>query len=95
MRRRLTAVVILLGLTISACGTSFDADLMVAIESRWMCDVQRSSYEDLADVEGELEQRLTGNGVTMETYSAFKDALVDDLELRTQVLEAYEAYCAG
>lgn len=85
----------LLGLTVAACGTSFDADLMVAIESRWMCDVQRSSYDDLADVDGELERRLAGNGVSMETYSAFKDALMDDIELRTQVLEAYEAYCAG
>ncbi len=95
MMRRLTAVTILLGLMTAACGSSFDADLMVAIESRWMCDVQRSVYAELTDVDAELEQRLAGNGVTMETYADFKDALADDIDLRTQVLEAYESYCAG
>lgn len=94
MRSRLiaAAVVAVLG---SACGTSFDADLMVSFEARWMCDVQRSVYDDLEDLTGNFDERLVGNGLTTEIYREFKDALTDDIALRDRVLSEYEAYCNG
>lgn len=94
MRSRLIAatVVAVLG---SACGTSFDADLMVSFEARWMCDVQRSVYDDLEDLTGKFDERLVGNGLTQEIYREFKDALTDDIDLRDRVLIEYEAYCSG
>lgn len=94
MRSRLiaAAVVAVLG---SACGTSFDADLMVSFEARWMCDVQRSVYDDLEDLTANFDERLVGNGLTPEIYREFKDALTDDIALRDRVLSEYEAYCNG
>jgi len=93
MRYRLLAVALVAGVAATGCGPTFDADLMVSIEARWMCDVQRSVYEDTGEIEDELSQRLTGNGVDDETYHDFKDALIDDLALRERVLAEYEAYC--
>ena len=94
MRSRLiaAAVVAVLG---SACGASFDADLMVSFEARWMCDVQRSVYDDLEDLTDNFDERLVGNGLTSEIYRGFKDALTDDIALRDRVLSEYEAYCNG
>lgn len=66
---------------------------MVSIEARWMCDVQRSVYENTGEIEGELSQRLAGSGVDDEIYHDFKDALIDDLALRERVLAEYQAYC--
>ncbi len=94
MRSRLiaAAVVAVLG---SACGTSFDADLMVSFEARWMCDVQRSVYDDLEDLTANFDERLVGNGLNPEIYREFKDALTDDIALRDRVLSEYEDYCNG
>jgi len=95
MRNRHIAAVILAVLGITGCGPSFDADLMVSLEARWMCDVQRSTYAESADIDAELAERLSGNGVTDEVYHKFKDALIDDLALRERVLSEYDAYCEG
>ena len=95
MRNRLIAVVTLAVLGITGCGPSFDADLMVSLEARWMCDVQRSTYAELSDITGAFDERLAGNGLTTEIYHDFKDALIDDIELRNRVLAEYQAYCTG
>jgi hypothetical protein len=95
MRNRLLAVVILAVLGITGCGPSFDADLMVPFEARWMCDVQRSTYAELTDITRVFDDRLAGNGLTTEIYHDFKDALIDDIELRNLVLAEYQAYCTG
>jgi hypothetical protein len=93
MRYRFLAVALMAIVAATGCGPTFDADLMVSIEARWMCDVQRSVFEDAADIESALSERLTGNGVTSEIYHDFKDALIDDLALRERVLAEYETYC--
>jgi hypothetical protein len=95
MRYRFLAVTLMTMVAAAGCGPTFDADLMVSIEARWMCDVQRSVYEDTGDIDDALSERLTGNGVDNEIYRAFKDALIDDLALRERVLAEYEAYCVG
>ena len=95
MRFRITTAAVLVTLTSAACGASFDAELMVPFEARWQCDVQRSVYEDLDNLTGTFDERLAGNGLTAETYRDFKDALADDVELRTRVLAEYENYCNG
>lgn len=84
-----------MGMVGTACGVSYDADLMVSFEARWMCDVQRSVYEDLDTISLDFDERLAGNGLDAEIYRSFKDDLTDDLELRNRVFAEYEAYCEG
>ncbi len=84
----LTAAVLLAG-----CGVSYDADLLVSLEGRWMCDVQRYTFDDVGDIQVELDARLAGNGVSAEQYRAFKDDLTKQPDLREQVGAELVAYC--
>lgn len=95
MRSRIIATTLLVVFAGSACGPTFDADLMVSLEARWLCDVQRSVYDEVTDIDAALNDRLVGNGVSAETYSDFKSALIDDLALRERVLAEYTVYCDG
>ena len=77
----------------AGCGVSYDAPLLSSIEGRWMCDVQRYTFDDVGDIQAELDTRLEGNGVTPEQYRAFKDDLIDDPDLRASVAIEFTAYC--
>ena len=94
MRRIRFATVLLAAMLLFAgCGVSYDAPLLSSIEGRWMCDVQRYTFDDVGDIQAELDARLAGNGVTPEQYHAFKDDLIDDPDLRAEVGVEFTAYC--
>ncbi len=80
-------------IALAACGVANDEALLSSIEGRWMCDVQRYTFEETSGLHAELESRLAGNGVSAEQYRAFKDDLSRHQELRSQVAVAYDAYC--
>ena len=80
---------------LAGCGVSYDADLLASIEGRWMCDVQRFTFDDVGDIQAELDARLAGNGVSAEQYRAFKDDLTEQPELRQHVESELIAYCDG
>lgn len=94
MRRiRLATAVFAATLLFAGCGVSYDARLLSSIEGRWMCDVQRYTFDDVGDIQAELDARLAGNGVTPEQYRAFKDDLIDDPDLRAEVGVEFTSYC--
>jgi hypothetical protein len=68
-------------------------DLWVAIEGRWMCDVQRYAFSDLGVLNKALDDRLAAHGLNRTEYEAFKAQLETKIELREQVLTEYDAYC--
>ena len=68
-------------------------DLLVAIEARWMCDVQRFTFSDLGVMNQALEERLTPHGLSRSEYDTFKAQLETRIDLREQVLAEYDAYC--
>jgi len=68
-------------------------DLLVAIEARWMCDVQRFAFSDLSAMNEALNDRLKPHGLTRPDYDAFKANLEDRIDLREQVLAEYDSYC--
>jgi len=80
-------------LFLAGCGVSYDAPLLSSLEGRWMCDVQRYTFDEVGDIQAELDARLAGNGVTAEQYRAFKDDLIDSPELRETVAVEFSAYC--
>ena len=93
MRRFL--VVFLAALVVTACAPHYDAALLTSIEGRWMCDVQRYTFESQDDIQAELDARLAGNAVTAEQYHAFKDDLTKHEDLRQQVRSAYDQACGA
>src|SRR3989337_1226829 len=58
-----------------------------------MCDVQRYTFDEVEDIQVELDARLAANSVTSEQYRAFKDDLIDSPELRETVAIEFTAYC--
>jgi hypothetical protein len=68
-------------------------DLLVAIEARWMCDVQRFAFSDLGAMSEALEERLASHGLKRTDYDAFKVDMEGRIDLREQVLAEYESYC--
>lgn len=87
------AVLVLISIALAACAPSYDADLLTSIEGRWLCDVQRYTFDTQADIQAELDRRLEGDGVTAEQYRAFKDDLTENAELRAAVKAAYLQRC--
>ena len=67
--------------------------LLVAIEARWMCDIQRFAFPDLAAMNEALEERLSPHGLGRAEYDSFKMEIEDRIELRELVLAEYESYC--
>lgn len=79
-------------LALTACtGDSYDRE--IALEAHWQCDVQHRTYADLSDMEGDLSERLTSEGISADRYAQFKNDLEGSSVLRTEVLGAYDAYC--
>jgi len=94
-RIRKNFAVLIASVLVAGCGVSYPAELLASIEGRWVCDVQRYTFDDIGDIQAELDGRLAGNGITAEQYRAFKDDLIDDSELRDTVAVEYAAYCDG
>ncbi len=88
------AVAMIMAVLTAACAPSYNADLLASIEGRWMCDVQRFTFETQADIQAELDGRLAGNGVSIAQYRHFKDNLTSRFDLRQKVQEAYEQRCS-
>jgi major membrane immunogen (membrane-anchored lipoprotein) len=93
IRKRTTSVIIAASLLLAGCGVSYDSALLASIEGRWMCDVQRFTFDDVGDIQAELDARLAGNAVTAEQYRAFKDDLTDQPDLRAEVAVEFAEYC--
>ena len=93
LRARTTIGILATAVLLAGCGVSYEADLLASIEGRWMCDVQRFTFDDVGDIQAELDSRLTGNGVSPEQYRAFKDDLTKQSELRDQVAIELATYC--
>jgi hypothetical protein len=68
-------------------------DLLVAVEARWMCDVQRYAFSDLNALNQALDDRLAHYQLSRTAYDAFKAELETRIDLREQVLNDYERYC--
>lgn len=68
-------------------------ELLVSLEARWMCDVQRFAFPDLSAMNNALDEHLADHGVTRSDYDAFKAEMEEHIELREQVLDGYDAYC--
>jgi hypothetical protein len=68
-------------------------ELLVALEARWMCDVQRFAFPDLTAMNDALDEHLTTYGVERASYDQFKSEMEDRIELRQLVLDAYDEYC--
>ncbi|NOY54979.1 MAG: hypothetical protein GXP34_03240 [Actinobacteria bacterium] len=94
--RRVTvavAIAVIVAILVAGCAPSYDADLLASIEGRWMCDVQRFTFDTQADIQAELDGRLAGNGVSVAQYRHFKDNLTSQFDLRQKVQEAYDQRC--
>lgn len=68
-------------------------DLLVAIEARWMCDVQRFAFSELSAMNEALNDRLEPHELTRSDYDTFKADLEGRIDLREQVLAEYDRYC--
>ena len=77
----------------SAVLTGIDSTL-IAVEARWMCDVQRYAFDDLSGFDAELESRLFERGLSRSDYEAFKERLAEDPDIRGGVRAAYDEVCA-
>lgn len=65
----------------------------VAFEANWLCDLQRSTYPDPADVEAALQDRIADQGIDPEEYEAFQQRLDDDTDLALHVQAAVLERC--
>ncbi len=91
-RTILLAVALLGVLTLTACSDdSYSSE--IALEAEWQCDVQRHTFEQLGDIATAFESRLVTSGISAEQYAAFKAALEESPQLRTEVLGVYDQYC--
>lgn len=69
------------------------SDLLVEIEARWMCDVQRFAFPDLNAMNVALDERLAPHGLGRADYDTFKTEMETSVELRQRVLAAYGTVC--
>lgn len=70
-------------------------EALVALEAQWLCDLQRRSFTELADLETARSRLLSNSGVTRQEYSAFQDQLAADTNLRLAVLHTFQTNCAA
>ena len=89
---RIQALVIIAIFVATACAGG-DTTSEVTLEARWQCDVQRQTFDNIGDLDAELEARLAAAGLARTDYDAFKEELADSADLRVQVSEEYDAYC--
>lgn len=65
----------------------------VEFEAEWLCDVERSSYADLAELDDALAAKLTERQIDAGEYEAFKQRVRDDRELALHVQAAVVERC--
>ena len=65
----------------------------VEFEARWLCDLERSAYEDPSDVEVALEEQLAAADLDEALYRSFTDRLEVEPELRAHVQAAVFERC--
>ncbi len=93
---RSVAAAVVFAVVLAACGGlgAADRQALARLEGRWMCDVQRFTFEDVGAIESELEARVVAAGYAVADYAEFKAILAETPDLREQVRKAYEEYCA-
>lgn len=80
--------------TMSACAAG-DGDARVQFEAQWQCDVQRRTFDDIADVEVARSDALASWGLSEQEYTAFRAELDQSPELRSAVKTAFDGHCPG
>ena len=65
----------------------------VEFEARWLCDLQRSTYDDPSDVDAALADRLAEEAIVAEEYAAFKQRLEAERDLSLHVQAAVVERC--
>jgi hypothetical protein len=68
---------------------------LVALEAQWLCDVQRRSFTELADLEVARSSLLANSGVSVDDYEAFHDRLAANTDLRLAVLQTFQSNCSA
>lgn len=98
----------MLVLVLAACGASGPPEdavelpalegpdqVLVGFEAQWLCDVQRHTFPDLAQMDATRSELMTSFGVTAAAYDDFKVRLGADAGLRNQVRAAYDSACGS
>lgn len=67
----------------------------VEFEARWVCDLERSTYGDPADVETALRERLAAEGIDQDEYRAFSQRLDVETDLARHVQAAVLERCGN
>lgn len=101
--RRSIGIVAVTGLFLGACGDNADpesptaersvGDELVTFEAHWQCERQRHAFDQLEDLTARFEATREAAGITGEAYADFQERLADDVDLRLEVLAAYQAEC--
>ncbi len=94
MRMSLLTLAAMIAVVLAGCGGyGFDAEALATFEGRWLCDVQKSTYADLSEIEAALEERLATAAISDEEYKEFKDSIGNDENLREMVSVEYDRFC--
>lgn len=65
----------------------------VEFEARWVCDLERSTYDDPAEVEEALAERILDNDIDPDDYEEFKRRLGAEPDLAAHVQAAVIDRC--
>ena len=65
----------------------------VEFEARWVCDLERRAYEDPAQVEEALADRLASENIDPNEYRAFAERLTSERDLALHVQAAVLDRC--
>ena len=86
------AAVLAIAVLVTSCSEGA-RPMDVVLEAHWQCDVQRLTFNDLSEMDTELESRIEAAGMTTDEYATFKDQLRTSADLRASVAEEYDDYC--
>jgi len=86
------AVILAIAVLVASCSEGAKP-IDVVLEAHWQCDVQRLTFNDLSEMDTELESRIEAAGMTTQEYATFKDQLSSSADLRASVAEEYDDYC--
>jgi len=78
---------------LAAAPLSGEDEQLVALEARWLCDVQRRAFSELSDLDIARASLLSNSGVEADAYQAFQARLESDTTLRLAVLAAFQSAC--
>lgn len=67
----------------------------VEFEARWVCDLERSTYADPADVQTALVDRLAEEDIDESAYQRFKTRLANEPDLSAHVQAAVIERCGN